>query len=67
MKDLHFPDFLQMLDLRKVPMIDMYRAFHRFGQAKVPNDVLVSAGIKNSAQFKRGQNQLKNKQQPLLI
>jgi len=55
----------------------MYRAFHRFGQDKFPDggSILVSSQFsalpqlppKNDAQFKRGQNELKNKQLALLI
>jgi len=54
-----------------------YRASHRFGQAKFPNDGLVlgssqfsklhPAAIKNDAWLKRGQNWLKNNQLALLI
>jgi len=55
-----------------------YRALHRFGQAKFPMQwwfgfwlkpifSTAPAASKNDDWFKRGQNQLENKQLPLLI
>ncbi len=48
---------------------NFYRAFHRFGQAKFPDggSVFWPSAFKNDAQFKSGQNWLKNKQLALLI
>ncbi len=47
--------------------MNSYRVLHRFGQAKFAYTTIAPAASKNDAQFKSGQNRLKNKQLALLI